>query len=159
VLTQAQAVVPPMARLPGIDGKAKMSKSLGNAIYLSDSSDVVAHKVMKMYTDPNHIHVNDPGQVEGNTVFAYLDLFDLYPEEVAKLKEKYQQGGLGDVVLKKRLIDVLNQFLNPIRERRAHYAQDMGYITQIVQTGTEKVRMVAQQTMREVRVAMQMNYW
>jgi tryptophanyl-tRNA synthetase len=158
VLKEAEPFVPTAARLPGIDGKAKMSKSLGNAIYLSDAADVVAQKVMKMYTDPNHIHIQDPGCVEGNTVFAYLDIFDPYPQEVVQLKEKYQQGGLGDVVLKRRLIEVLNQFLEPIRVRRAQYAQDMEYIRQIVRHGTERVRVIAGQTMYEVRKVIGIDY-
>jgi len=118
VLVEAEALVAQTERLSGIDGKAKMSKSLGNAIYLSDSADEVAKKVMQMYTDPDHIRVSDPGKVEGNTVFTYLDIFDPDTQEVAQLKQQYQKGGLGDVVLKKRLIEVLNAFLDPIRERR-----------------------------------------
>ena len=157
---EAEALVPKIAsRLPGIDGKSKMSKSLGNAIYLSDSADVVQQKVMKMYTDPNHLRVSDPGQVEGNTVFTYLDIFDPYPHEVAQLKEQYQKGGLGDVVLKRRLADVLNAFLDPIRARRATYAADPDAVYAMLQKGTAKARGVAADTMKSVKEAMRINYW
>jgi tryptophanyl-tRNA synthetase len=157
---EAEAYIPKVAsRLPGIDGKAKMSKSLGNAIYLSDSADIVQQKVMKMYTDPNHLKVSDPGKVEGNTVFTYLDVFDPYPQEVAQLKEQYQQGGLGDVVLKRRLADVLNSFLDPIRARRATYASDPQAVYTMLQSGTAKTRAVAAETMRSVKEAMKITYW
>src|SRR5262249_31691778 len=111
VLVEAKAMIPKFARLPGIDGKAKMSKSLGNAIYLSDSADQVSQKVMRMYTDPGHVRVSDPGKVEGNTVFTYLDLFCTDTHKVQELKEQYQRGGLGDVTVKKYLIEQLNAFL------------------------------------------------
>jgi tryptophanyl-tRNA synthetase len=159
VLKQAEASISTVARLPGIDGVAKMSKSLGNAIYLSDAADIVTHKVMKMYTDPNHLHVHDPGQVEGNTVFMYLDVFDPDTDAVKLLKEKYQVGGLGDVVLKKRLIDVLNAFLEPIRVRRKQLEADASFVMNCVREGTDKVRNVAQQTMHEVRAAMKLDYF
>jgi tryptophanyl-tRNA synthetase len=158
VLKECKALVPKIARLPGIDGKAKMSKSLGNAIYLSDSSEEVAAKVMKMYTDPEHIRVEDPGQIEGNTVFAYLDLFDPNAKEVQELKEHYQRGGLGDVKVKRRLIEVLNAFLDPIRARRAVLAQDPQEVMRIVLNGTHKIREIAMQTMQEVRSVMHLNY-
>ncbi len=151
-------LVPKVGRLPGIDGKAKMSKSLGNAIYLSDPADVVAEKVMKMYTDPDHIHVNDPGKVEGNVVFSYLDLFDQDTQKVEELKAHYRRGGLGDVVLKRRLIEVLNTFLEPIRVRRAQYAQDPQAVMNILREGSAAVREVAAETMDEVRQAMHLNY-
>ena len=120
VLVEPEAVIAKVSRLVGTDGKAKMSKSLGNAIYLSDDADTVAKKVMSMYTDPDHIHVNDPGKVEGNAVFTYLDVFDQDKQEVARLKKHYMRGGLGDVVLKKRLIEILNNFLDPIRAREKY---------------------------------------
>jgi tryptophanyl-tRNA synthetase len=151
-------LVPKVGRLPGIDGKAKMSKSLGNAIYLSDPADVIAEKVMKMYTDPDHIHVNDPGKVEGNVVFSYLDLFDQDTQKVEELKAHYRRGGLGDVVLKRRLIEVLNTFLEPIRVRRAQYAQDPQAVMNILREGSAAVREVAAETMDEVRQAMHLNY-
>jgi tryptophanyl-tRNA synthetase len=157
---EAEAYIPKVAaRLPGIDGKAKMSKSLGNAIYLSDTADAVSQKVMKMYTDPNHLRVSDPGNVEGNTVFTYLDVFDPYPQEVEELKKQYQRGGLGDVVLKRRLADVLNAFLGPMRARRAEYAKDPNAVYAMLQNGTAKARAVAADTMRAVKEAMQILYW
>lgn len=145
-------------RLPGIDGKAKMSKSLGNAIFLSDSVDTVAKKVMKMYTDPNHIHVSDPGSVEGNVVFTYLDIFDPHTHEVQDLKLQYQKGGLGDVVIKKRLIDILNNFLEPIRTKRKELEKKPDYIMNILKNGTEKTKESAEKTMRQVKSAMKLMY-
>lgn len=158
-LVEPHALLSPVSRLPGIDGKAKMSKSLNNAIFLSDSADEVAKKVMAMYTDPNHVRVADPGQVEGNTVFTYLDIFDEDKNEVQKLKAHYQKGGLGDVVLKKRLIEILNTFLEPIRVRRIAYAKDPQVIMEILRTGSQATRLVAQQTMHEVRRAMHLDYF
>jgi tryptophanyl-tRNA synthetase len=145
-------------RLPGIDGQAKMSKSLGNAIYLSDSKDVVHKKVMSMYTDPHHIHVSDPGHVEGNVVFMYLDIFDSDLNEVARLKERYQAGGLGDVVLKKRLSEILNNFLDPIRKKRAEVEQDNQWLLDSALKSTEKVRFKAQETMQLVKHALKLVY-
>jgi len=147
-----------VGRLPGIDGKAKMSKSLNNAIYLSDSSQVIAEKVMKMYTDPDHIHVHDPGKVEGNVVFSYLDIFDYRREEIEELKNHYRRGGLGDVVLKRRLIEVLTALIDPIRERRLEYAKDSHTVMNIMRRGSDKVREVAANTMEEVREVMRLRY-
>src|SRR4030095_5965786 len=147
-----------VGRLPGVDGKAKMSKSLNNAIYLSDSADIITEKVMKMYTDPDHIHVNDPGKVEGNVVFAYLDIFDHNSEQLQELKAQYRRGGLGDVVLKRRLIDVLNVLIAPIRERRMMYAQDPQAVMNILLAGSAQVREIAAHTMDEVRRAMHLDY-
>lgn len=158
VFPEAKALISPVPRLPGIDGKAKMSKSLGNAIYLSDAADIITKKVMSMYTDAGHIHVTDPGKVEGNVVFDYLDVFDPDKQAVALLKEHYQRGGLGDVVLKRRLITLLNDFLEPIRMRRAQLAQEPQEVMRIVLEGTAKVREVAQETMRQVRGAMKLDY-
>lgn len=159
VFPEAKALIPKTAgRLTGIDGKAKMSKSLGNAIFLSDSADVVHQKVMKMYTDPDHIHVKDPGKIEGNVVFQYLDIFDPNQEEVAQLKNHYRKGGLGDVKLKNRLTDVLNTFLDPIRTHRNEYAKDPGAVIKLILEGTKKTQAVAEQTMREVRSAMYLDY-
>jgi len=158
VLVEAKALISPVPRLTGIDGKAKMSKSLGNAIFLSDPADVVAKKVMAMYTDPEHIHVADPGKIEGNTVFTYLDVFDSDKAQVTALKEHYQQGGLGDVKVKKYLTDVLNNFLEPIRQRRAEFAKDPEEVMQILRAGTAKTRIVAQATMTEVRKAVKIDY-
>ena len=145
--------------LVGTDGKAKMSKSLGNTIFLSDSSEEVEKKVMAMYTDPGHVHKEDPGRVEGNTVFSYLDVFDSRKEEVAELKKKYEQGGLGDVEIKKRLIGILNELLAPIREKREYLAKDPKAIMEILEEGTKKVRKIAKETLKEVRQAMKINYF
>ncbi|MEX0940050.1 MAG: tryptophan--tRNA ligase [Candidatus Babeliales bacterium] len=158
VLVEAEALVPKVARLPGIDGKAKMSKSLGNAIFLSDEPDELKNKIMKMYTDPDHIHVNDPGKIEGNVVFEYLDVFDSDKEKVAELKEHYQRGGLGDVTVKKYLFEVLNAFLTPIREKRKELAQDKKSVMNILLEGTAKTQKIAKQTMHQVRQVMYLDY-
>ncbi len=155
-------------RLPGTDGKEKMSKSLGNCIYLSDSKDEVWQKVRSMYTDPTHLNVSDPGHVEGNAVFTYLDAFstdqdfrDFWPEyqNLEELKEHYQRGGLGDMKCKKFLNEVLNKFLDPMRQRRAELEQDIPEICNILKKGTQQAREVAVQTMAEVRQAMRINYF
>ena len=155
-------------RLPGTDGKEKMSKSLGNCIYLSDSADEVWQKVRSMYTDPEHINLNDPGHVEGNAVFTYLDAFstdqdfaNFWPEyqNLDELKDHYRRGGLGDMKCKKFLNQILNQFLEPIRERRAEFEKDIPEIYNILRRGTEQAREVASQTMSEVRRAMQIDYF
>ena len=159
VLVEAQAMISKVPRLPGTDGQGKMSKSLGNAIFLSDPADVIAKKVMSMYTDPNHLKVSDPGKVEGNTVFAYLDVFDPREAEVAALKEQYQRGGLGDVVLKKRLIEVLENFIGPIRQRRLDIEKNKEYVVDVLREGTEQTRVVARHTMEQVRQAMKLDYF
>ncbi len=158
VLVEAEYLKGHAARLPGLDGKAKMSKSLGNAIFLSDSSDEIAKKVMSMYTDPNHLRVEDPGRVEGNTVFSYLDIFDPRKDEVQALKEHYQRGGLGDVKLKRRLIEVLDALIGPIRGRRQELAKDPRWVMDLLLQGTQKTELVAQQTMKEVKEAVRLNY-
>lgn len=158
VFQEVEAIVPKIARLPGVDGKTKMSKSLGNAIFLSDSADVVRRKVMSMYTDPNHIRVEDPGQVEGNTVFSYLDAFALDTDKVESMKLRYQQGGLGDVAVKTYLVDVLEEILNPIRERRRQYEQDPAEVMNILHVGSRVAQEHAEQTMQQVRAAMQLDY-
>jgi tryptophanyl-tRNA synthetase len=159
VLVECEALIPKCARLPGIDGKAKMSKSLGNAIYLSDSADVVADKVKKMYTDPNHVRVEDPGQIDGNTVFMYLDVFGKDTHKIAELKAHYQRGGLGDMVVKRYLIEVLNDFLEPIRQRRAEWEKDKGAVVEILRAGTETTREVAAATMADVKRVMKLDYF
>ncbi len=159
VLIEPKVVVSEIKRLPGLDGKAKMSKSLGNAIFLSDDAATVKKKVMSMYTDPDHIRVEDPGKIEGNMVFTYLDAFDSDKEAVAKFKEHYQKGGLGDVVLKRRLIDVLESFLAPFRLRRIEFAQDKAQVLKILQEGSAKARSVAAQTLSEVKKAMKLQYF
>ncbi len=146
-------------RLPGLDGNAKMSKSLNNAIYLSDDAKTVEQKVMSMYTDPQHIHVEDPGKVEGNTVFTYLDIFDPDKDKVAQLKEDYQKGGLGDVKIKRYLNTVLERELAPIRERRSKYEQDTSAVYDMLIEGSKKANEVANQTLQEVRDAIGLNYF
>lgn len=161
VLVLPEIVLPPknQGRLIGIDGNGKMSKSLGNGIYLSDSPEEIKAKVMKMYTDPNHIHVNDPGQVEGNVVFTYLDIFDPNKEEVEELKAQYRKGGLGDVKIKLRLNDVLQNLLEPIRTRREELAKDKEAIYKILEEGSKKAEEVAAKTLRDVKEAMGINYF
>jgi tryptophanyl-tRNA synthetase len=154
VLVEPEALVPDVGRLPGLDGTTKMGKSLGNAIFLSDAADVVARKVMDMFTDPGHLRVTDPGRVEGNPVFAYLDAFDPDAPAVALLKERYRAGGLGDVALKRRLVDVLESFLGPIRARRTALAQDLESVHAIVREGTARGRARAAGTLVAVRRAM-----
>lgn len=146
-------------RLVGIDGKGKMSKSLNNGIYLSDSADELEKKVMKMYTDPNHIRVEDPGQVEGNVVFTYLDIFDEDKEKVASLKEQYRAGGLGDVKIKRYLIEVLEEILKPIRERRKKYEGNEEYILQMLKEGSQHAEKIAAGTLDNVKTAMGINYF
>lgn len=161
VLVEPKGYFPPkgQGRLPGLDGNAKMSKSLGNAIYLSDDAETVKKKVMSMYTDPNHIHVEDPGQVEGNTVFTYLDVFDPDEDAVAQLKEDYQGGGLGDVKIKRYLNKVLEAELAPIRERRQKYAENLDAVYDMLYQGSQKANQVADQTLQEVRDAIGFNYF
>jgi tryptophanyl-tRNA synthetase len=161
VLVEPEGYFPPKGsgRLPGIDGNAKMSKSLNNGIYLSDDADTVQKKIMSMYTDPNHIHVEDPGQVEGNVVFTYLDVFATDTAKVAELKAQYQHGGLGDVKIKRYLNEVMDGVLRPIRERREQYAQDMASVQQILIDGTAHANDIANQTLQEVRDAIGFNYF
>lgn len=161
VLVEPKGYFPPkgQGRLPGLDGNAKMSKSLGNAIYLSDDAETVKKKVMSMYTDHNHIHVEDPGQVEGNTVFTYLDVFDPDKDTVAQLKEDYQKGGLGDVKIKRYLNKVLEAELAPIRERRQKYAENLDAVYDMLYQGSQKANQVADQTLQEVRDAIGFNYF
>jgi tryptophanyl-tRNA synthetase len=154
VLVECQALIPKVARLPGTDGKAKMSKSLGNCIYFGDSADVVAKKVKGMYTDPGHLRIEDPGNVKGNPVFTYLDVFDSDPVGLEEIKAHYQRGGLGDSVVKKRLLDVLEAFLEPIRKRREEYAQDPSMVMDILRKGTQRANAVADHTLKQVRQAM-----
>ena len=161
VLKRAKALLPEkgMGRLPGIDGKAKMSKSLNNAIYLSDSPDIIKQKVMSMYTDPNHIRVTDPGRVEGNTVFTYLDAFCKDKKYLTEMKEHYKAGGLGDVKVKKYLNEIIQSELEPIRNKRNQYQNNLDYIYEILKDGSNKARLIASQTLHEVRDAMGINYF
>lgn len=146
-------------RLVGIDGQAKMSKSLNNAIYLSDERDEIEKKVMQMYTDPTHIRKEDPGKVEGNVVFTYLDIFDDRKDEVASLKAEYQKGGLGDVEIKKRLIEVLDTLIAPIREKRQELAKNKEQIIEILKSGTAKAKESAQTTLEEVKSKIKIQYF
>lgn len=158
VLMECQALISKMARLPGTDGKAKMSKSMGNCIYLSDSADEVAKKVKGMYTDPGHLRVEDPGKVEGNPVFTYLDVFDPDQEGLGEIKAHYQRGGLGDSVVKKRLLEVLLAFLEPIRKKREEYAKDPAQVLALVHQGVQRANQAANQTLLQVRKAMYLDY-
>ncbi|WAZ54450.1 tryptophan--tRNA ligase [Lactobacillus crispatus] len=161
VLVEPKGYFPPkgQGRLPGLDGNAKMSKSLGNAIYLADDAKTVQKKVMSMYTDPNHIHVEDLGKVEGNTVFTYLDVFDPDKDKVAELKAEYQKGGLGDVKIKRYLNKVLEAELAPIRERREKFAQDEDAVYEMLLEGSKKANKVANATLEQVRDAIGLNYF
>ncbi len=158
IFPEVKALTSQVGRLPGIDGKAKMGKSLGNAIFLSDDAETLKKKVMSMYTDPNHLRVDDPGQVEGNMVFEYLDVFDKNKEKVSELKQQYRHGGLGDVKLKMYLFDVLNEMLTPIRTKRAQLAENKEAVLKILLQGTKKVAKVAAQSMKEVRQVMHLDY-
>ena len=155
-------------RLPGIDGNAKMSKSLGNCIYLSDTEEELYQKVMKMYTDSKHIRIEDPGHIENNIVFTYLDVFikedsfiKYLPEykNLDELKEHYKKGGLGDVVIKKFLFKVLNEELSPIRQRRLEYLNKKDELMKILEEGTKEARTYARNTLKEVKEAMMLNYF
>lgn len=154
VLIEAEAITPEIARLPGIDGNAKMGKSLNNAIYLSDDVDILKKKVMSMFTDPNHLKVEDPGKVEGNPVFIYLDAFDSDKENLKKMKDHYSKGGLGDMICKKHLFEVLNNFLSPIRTKRKEFEKDPKYVLDLILKGSKEAEKVAENTLREVKKVM-----
>ena len=158
VLTEPEGLVGAFARLPGTDGQNKMSKSIGNTIYLSDNAASLEKKVMGMYTDPTRLRATDPGHIEGNPVFTYHEAFNSDKEEVADLKDRYRKGKVGDVEVKKKLIVALNTFLAPIRARRAAYAACEKKIDEILIAGTERARKVAKETMTQVRNAMQIDY-
>ncbi len=150
-----QALIPTkIGTLPGLDGKAKMSKSLNNAIFLSDSAETVAAKVMRMYTDPTRLRPTDPGHVEGNVVFTYHDVFNPNQQEVAELKKNYRLGRVADVEIKKRLIKVLNDFLEPIRQKRAELEKQKGLVEEILSQGVKKTRLEAQKTLKLVKEKM-----
>ncbi len=159
VLVEAKALLSNVSRLPGTDGTSKMSKSLGNVISLSDSADEVRQKVKMMYTDPKHLRVEDPGTVEGNPVFAYLDAFDPDKETLEAMKDHYRHGGLGDGKVKQRLLEVLLAELNPIRARREEIAKDPAAVMRMLKEGTEAARKVAAGTLEEVRKAMHIDYF
>ena len=171
VLVEPEGIFPEneaAGRLPGLDGNAKMSKSLGNGIYLADDMDTLKKKVMSMYTDPTHIQISDPGHVEGNTVFTYLEAFskpehfeEYLPEyaNLQELKDHYTRGGLGDVKIKKFLNNIMQEELSPIRARRAEYEKDIPAVYEILRKGSETAREAAAQTMAEVKRAMRINYF
>lgn len=159
VLVECEAVLSHVARLPGIDGKAKMSKSLGNAITLGASPDEITKAVNNMYTDPNHLRVNDPGQVEGNVVFAFLDAFEPDVPKVDELKAHYRRGGLGDSVVKRVLNERLQSMLAPIRERRREFEADRAEVLNVLRRGTLRAREVAGATVSEVKGALGLNYF
>lgn len=164
-LVEPEALVGEVDRLPGVDGKAKMSKSLGNVINLSDPTDVVRKQIMGMYTDPNRVHGDEPGEVEGNPVFVYLDAFKhetgdkRHETKINELKDRYKKGIVKDVEVKDYLFEVLEKFLEPIRKRRAEFEKDSGLVEKILKEGTEKARDEAKKTMVEVRRAMKIEYF
>ncbi len=159
ILVECKAVVPEVGRLPGIDGKAKMSKSLGNVINLGASAAEITAAVKMVYTDPLHLKVSDPGHLEGNVAFIYLDAFDTDKTSLQEMKDHYVRGGLGDSVVKKRLEAVLQDMLAPIRARREELAKDKGYIMQVLKEGTMRAREVAARTTDEVKAALGLNYF
>jgi tryptophanyl-tRNA synthetase len=158
VLIEPRAMLGAVARLPGTDGGAKMSKSLSNCIYLGDPPEAIRKRVMSMFTDPTRIHPTDPGHVEGNPVFTYHDVFNPNKAEVDDLKERYRKGTVGDVEVKQKLYDALNEFLTPIRERRAAFQSKPKQVYEIIVEGTRQGRALAQATMEEVRTAMKIAY-
>lgn len=158
-LVEPEALLSKFPRLPGTDGKEKMSKSLGNTINLSDSAEVVRKKVMRMYTDPTRIRATDPGHVDGNPVFTYHDAFNPNKSQVADLKKRYRKGTVGDIEVKERLAEALNAFLDPIRARRREFAKDPSAVRGILKAGTARGRKVAGETLAEVRKAMRLNYF
>ncbi|HET6370941.1 MAG TPA: tryptophan--tRNA ligase [Nitrospiria bacterium] len=157
-LVEPEGLVSGFGRLPGTDGKAKMSKSLGNVIYLSDSPDEVTKKVMAMYTDPTRLRATDPGHVEGNPVFTYHDAFNPNKDEVEELKDRYHAGKVGDVEVKKKLAAALNDFLDPIRKRRHEYAHHKKQVEEILEKGTARAREEGEKTLSVVRKAMRIDY-
>lgn len=171
VLVECEALIPEnenAARLPGIDGKNKMSKSLNNSIYLTDTPDEVKTKVMSMYTDPDHLKVSDPGKIEGNTVFTYLDVFSessdfekYLPEysNLSELKKAYQKGGVGDVLIKKFLINVIERILTPIRNKRKSYENDIEKVYNILEEGSKKANIIANNTLNEVKQHIGIDYY
>ncbi len=159
VLVETKGLLSTHTRLAGLDGKAKMSKSLGNCIYLADDADILKKKVMAMFTDPDHLRVEDPGKIEGNMVFSYLDVFDTNKDHVAELKAHYQRGGLGDVKVKRYLLEILEAKFAPIRDRRAEFAKDKAEVMNMLRLGSQKAKAVAAQTLLEVRRAIGVEYF
>ncbi len=159
VLVETKGLLSTHTRLAGLDGKAKMSKSLGNCIYLADDADTLKKKVMAMFTDPDHLRVEDPGKIEGNMVFSYLDVFDSNKDYVAELKAHYQRGGLGDVKVKRYLLEILEAKFGPIRDRRNEFAKDKAEVMNMLRIGSQKAQAVAAQTLLEVRRAIGVEYF
>lgn len=155
---EVQSMVGNIGRLPGIDGTAKMSKSLGNAIDLCDSTDEIRRKVNLMFTDPNHLRIEDPGTVEGNVVFLFLDFFDSNAMELEELKARYRRGGLGDGQLKKRLVEILDSLISPIRKRRQDYALNLDYVKEILNEGSREARTVVAKKVARAKEAMKLIY-
>jgi tryptophanyl-tRNA synthetase len=153
---EAEALIPHVGRLPGIDGKAKMSKSQGNAILLSAEPEAIREAVHRMYTDPGHLRASDPGIVEGNVVFTYLDAFDENEADVTELKTRYRRGGLGDMAVKRRLEAILQELLAPIRERRAVYARKPEYVLDVLREGTKNARAITGSTLAELRAGLEL---
>lgn len=154
VLPEARALVSPVGRLPGIDGRSKMSKSAGNAIPLAATPEEISAAVQAMFTDPDHLRVSDPGRVEGNVVFTYLDAFDESPADVAELKAHYRRGGLADTALKRRLDACLQALLAPIRERRAAFARRPDFVMDLIRAGTERASALTRETLDEVKAGL-----
>lgn len=159
ILKECKPYLSKVSRLIGTDGNAKMSKSLGNTIYIKDNPDIIKQKVMGMYTDPSHIRIEDSGKVEGNVVFTYLDIFDPNKEEIEELKNHYRKGGLGDVKIKKRLIDLIVTKLEPFQDKRKEYENNIDEVVKIVKKCNEKAREKASQTLQEVRKSIGINYF
>ncbi len=158
VLVRCAPLLSEVTRLPGTDGQGKMGKSTNNAIFLKDDEKIIHEKIKMMYTDPQHIKVSDPGRIEGNTVFAFLDAFDTDKVGLEELKERYKRGGLGDVKVKGRLFNCLNSELSPIRARRMEYSKDPGEVMNMLKKGSLRAREAAAQTLAEVRAALLLNY-
>jgi len=159
VLVEPEALIGSVKRLPGTDGQAKMSKSLGNCIYISDDEKTVTEKIMRMYTDPKRVHPTDPGEPEGNPVFIYHEAFNPNKEEIEDFKNRYRAGKIGDVEIKRRLAEEINKMLTPMRERRKSYEDKPEEVEKILKDGTEKARETARQTMKLVRKAMKIDYF
>ncbi len=151
ILRECKPLLSKVTRLPGIDGQEKMGKSLNNAIYLKDSSEIIKEKIMNMFTDPNHLRVEDPGNVEVNTVFKYLDAFDPNLQELQGWKEHYKKGGLGDMKVKRRLNDIMQQTLEPIRERRLMFEKDKAEVLNMLKKGSESARPIAAETLNKLK--------
>jgi len=158
-LVECEAIIPKVGRLCGIDGSSKMSKSLGNGINISDDYETLKKKVFSMYTDPDHIRVEDPGKVEGNVVFTYLDAFGKDKEKIKEMKDHYKKGGLGDMVTKRYLLEVLDEMLTPIREKRKYYEDNKDEVLKILEEGTKRARVVTAETLDKVKDAMGINYF